>query len=104
MSDEIEARVLVVCGTSIATSTVVVKALEEQLPEYGIKVKKADKCKAAEAPGKASPDNFDIMITTTQVNEKKIDIPVVQTLAFMTGQGKEEALEEISEKIKKSVG
>lgn len=102
MSDEIEARILVACGTSIATSTVVVEALKEKLPEYGIKVKKASKCKAAEAPGKASPDNFDIVVSTTQINGSKIDIPVVQTLAFMTGQGEEEALEEIAEKIKES--
>lgn len=84
-------RILVACGTAIATSTVVARAIEEALATRGIKAV-TRQCKAAEVPSLAS--GYDLIVTTTPV-PKDVGIPVIQTLAFLTGIGKEAAIEEI---------
>lgn len=92
-----EKNILVVCGTSIATSTVVRERLLEALPERGIELGDIEKAKATEAPGKASSGKFDIIVTTTSLNEDRYDLPVYHTTAFMTGIGQEEAVDDIVE-------
>jgi PTS system galactitol-specific IIB component len=89
-------NILVVCGTSVATSTVVKEALKEQLPEHGVDVGTITKAKATEAPGKAASGDYDLIVTTTSLNEDRFDIPVIHTTAFMTGIGEDEAVEEIA--------
>ena len=84
-------KILVACGTAIATSTVVAKAIEEALEDRGISVT-IRQCKAAEVPSLA--DDADLIVTTTPVSVEK-DIPVIHTLAFLTGIGKEEVIEQI---------
>jgi galactitol PTS system EIIB component len=89
-------RILVACGTAIATSTVVAKAIEEALKERGISVV-TRQCKAAEVKGLAP--GYDLIVTTTPV-PKDLDVPVIQTLAFLTGIGKEAAIEQIANALK----
>lgn len=89
-------RILVACGTAIATSTVVAKGIEEAMAERGIKVV-TRQCKAAEV--KSLANDADLIVTTTPV-PKDLGVPVIQTLAFLTGIGKEEVLDQIEEAIK----
>jgi PTS system galactitol-specific IIB component len=84
-------RILVACGTAIATSTVVAKAIEEELKKRGIPVS-IRQCKAAEVKGLAP--GYDLIVTTTPV-PKDTGVPVIQTLAFLTGIGKEAVIEQI---------
>ncbi len=84
-------RVLVACGTGIATSTVVAKAIEEALKERGLNVM-IRQCKISEV--KSLADDVDLIITTTPA-PKDLNVPVIQTIAFLTGIGKEEVIEEI---------
>jgi len=84
-------RILVACGTAIATSTVVAKGIEEALKERGIQVV-TRQCKAAEV--KVLAQGYDLIVTTTPV-PKDLGIPVIQTLAFLTGIGKEAVIEQI---------
>lgn len=84
-------RILVACGTAIATSTVVAIAIEEALKARGINVV-TRQCKAAEV--RALVTGYDLVVTTTPV-PKDIGVPVIQTLAFLTGIGKEAAIEDI---------
>ncbi len=84
-------RILVACGTAIATSTVVARAIEEALKERGINVT-TRQCKAAEVRSMAS--DADLIISTTPV-PSDLGVPVIQTLAFLTGIGKEEVIEQI---------
>jgi PTS system galactitol-specific IIB component len=49
-------------------------------------------CKAAEVKSLAT--GYDLIVTTTPV-PKDTGIPVIQTLAFLTGIGKEAAIEDI---------
>jgi galactitol PTS system EIIB component len=83
--------ILVACGTAIATSTVVAKAIEEALFDRGISAN-IRQCKASEVP--SLEQDADLIVTTTPVSVSK-DIPVIQTLAFLTGIGKEEVLKQI---------
>jgi PTS system galactitol-specific IIB component len=89
-------RILVACGTAIATSTVVAKAIEESLRARGIPVI-TRQCKATEVKGLAP--GYDLIVTTTPV-PKDLGVPVIQTLAFLTGIGKEAVIEQIADILK----
>jgi PTS system galactitol-specific IIB component len=88
-------KILVACGTAIATSTVVARKLEEELASRGIKVV-TDQAKASEVPSKA--ENYDLIVTTTTVSGAG-DTPVVQTVSFLTGIGIEQDVEKIVAKL-----
>jgi len=92
-------NILVVCGTSVATSTVVSEKLKDELPARGIETGTLTKAKATEAPSKARSGNYDIVVATTSLNEDQFDIPVITTQAFMTGIGEDDVLDEIAEKL-----
>ena len=89
-------RILVACGTAIATSTVVAQAIIEAMQEKGIQVT-TRQCKATELPSLVK-DGYDLVVTTTPV-PADLGVPVIQTLAFLTGMGKEEAIEEIAQAL-----
>jgi len=84
-------RILVACGTAIATSTVVAKKIEEVFKEKGYPVF-VDQCKASEAPSKAA--NFDLIVTTTPMGAVG-DTPVLQSVSFLTGLGMDEDINKI---------
>ncbi len=90
--------VLVACGTAIATSTVVAKAIEEACKKAGIRVM-TRQCKAAEVPGLVQ-QGADLIVTTTPV-PKNITIPVIQGLPFLTGIGKDQVLKQIIDVLSK---
>jgi galactitol PTS system EIIB component len=84
-------KILVACGTAIATSTVVAKKLEAELHKRGIDVK-IDQCKASEVGVKAA--GYDLVVTTTEVDDAR-GKPIVRTLSFLTGIGIDRDLETI---------
>ncbi|BEU86711.1 PTS sugar transporter subunit IIB [Selenomonas sp. TAMA-11512] len=88
--------VLVACGTGIATSTVVSKAVEDLAKEHSIKVE-IIQCKIAEVPGYA--DRADLLVTTTVVDKDKYAFPVISARSFLTGIGKDKTIAEILEKL-----
>lgn len=88
-------NLLLVCGTSVATSTVVKEKLKNELPERGIELGTLTKAKVTEAPSKASTGSYDLVVSTTSIDEGRFDIPVISTQAFMTGIGEDEVLDDI---------
>lgn len=76
-------KILVACGTAIATSTVVALKLDELLRARGIDVK-IDQCKASEVGSKV--DGYDLVVSTTEIDDAR-GKPVVRTLSFLTGIG-----------------
>ena len=58
-------RILVACGTAIATSTVVARKIEEELEKRGIKAD-ITQCKASEVPSHV--EGHDLVVTTTLVS------------------------------------
>lgn len=89
----VKKRILVACGTAIATSTVVARKLEDELTRRGIDVT-TTQCKATEVLSKLS--GHDLVVTTTHVGDTG-DVPVIRTVSFLTGIGMEEDLKKIAE-------
>ena len=85
-------KILVACGTAIATSTVVAKKLEEKLRARGLAVT-IDQCKASEVGSKAS--GYDLIVSTTEVDDTR-GKPHVRTLSFLTGVGIDGDVEKIA--------
>ncbi|NTU75391.1 MAG: PTS sugar transporter subunit IIB [Anaerolineaceae bacterium] len=83
--------ILVSCGTAIATSTVVAIGVKEELEERGIDVN-VRQCKTAEIS--AHLEGVDLIVTTTTVTGD-FGVPIIRTLAFLTGIGKKAAVDEI---------
>lgn len=84
-------RILVACGTAIATSTVVAKKIEGIFKDKGYSVY-VEQCKATEAGSKAS--SFDLIVATTPVSGTG-DTPVLQTVSFLTGIGIDDDINKI---------
>lgn len=90
-------RILVSCGTAVATSTVVAKKVEEILKNKGYDVV-VEQCKASEVPSKA--ERADLIVTTTPVSGVG-NTPVVHTLSFLTGVGIDADIQKILEHLDK---
>jgi PTS system galactitol-specific IIB component len=88
-------KILVVCGTGIATSTVVSRKLEEKLSKEGFEVE-TRQCKAAEVS--ENLEGVDLIVSTTPISSN-VNIPIIRTLAFLTGIGEDQAIEEAVKKL-----
>lgn len=84
-------RVLVVCGTGIATSTVVTEKIDAALRERGIQADLVQ-CKVTEVPAYAA--EADLIVATTPVSGVQ-GIPVIQAVPLLTGIGEQQVLERI---------
>ena len=91
-------RILIVCGTGIATSTVVARKVEEYCRKQGIEVI-VDQAKVMETL--RGVEDYDLVISTTQL-PAGVDTPSVNGLPFLTGVGVDQALQEIKEKLSAS--
>ena len=90
-------RILIVCGTAIATSTVVAYKVGEILKKHGIK---AELSRALTAAAKTASQNADLIIATTQVPD--VNVPVISGIPFITGIGIDKVEKEIIEKLTSS--
>jgi PTS system galactitol-specific IIB component len=84
-------KVLVICGTGVATSTVVASSIREHCTAAGIDVV-VTQGKVMDLLG-GNPD-VDLVVSTTEV-PSSTSVPVVAGLPFLTGVGKDAVLEEI---------
>jgi len=84
-------KVVVACGTAIATSTHVAIKIKELLEERGIRIHTIQ-CRVTEVPSFA-PD-ADLVVATAQV-PYDIEIPVVDAIPFLTGIGVKEVIDKI---------
>ncbi|TYP56767.1 PTS sugar transporter subunit IIB [Thermosediminibacter litoriperuensis] len=90
-------RIIVACGTGIATSTVVADKISEACKKEGINAS-IIQCKITELRSYA--DGADLIVTTTILKDK-YNIPVINGLSFITGIGEEKAIQEIINELKK---
>lgn len=91
-------KIVVACGTAIATSTHVAIKIKELLEERGLKVHTIQ-CRVPEVPSLA-PD-ADLIVATAQV-PYDLDIPIVDGIPFLTGIGIKEVIDEIEDVLKNS--
>lgn len=91
-------KILVACGTGIATSTVVVNKVKKLLEQKGLEAN-VQQCKVSEVDSKSS--DADLIITTTPYKNSINDVPVVVAISFLTGVGIEKDIDKIVEAIEK---
>ena len=91
-------RILVACGTGMATSTAAAESLRESLEEQGIRVD-INQCKVSEL--KSLVDSFEphVIVTTARVSDD-FGIPVFSGQPFLTGIGEEEVVDDIVQVIR----
>lgn len=88
-------RVLIVCGTGVATSTMIADKVRRHLEQRGIDVK-VDQTKVSELHRGAQ--GYDLIVATTQV-PASVGVPVVKGMPFLTGVGLDAALAEVEQKL-----
>lgn len=88
-------KVLVVCGTGVATSTVVVSKVRDFLEAEGIDAQ-IQQGKVMDLVG--SGVDADLIVSTTDVPDS-VTIPVVRALSLITGMGQETTLREIADAL-----
>jgi PTS system galactitol-specific IIB component len=89
----IKKRILVACGTGVATSVAVARKLENIFKERGLAdVVEVSTCTVAEMESKAS--KYDLIVTTAH-NSKPMPVKVIMGVAFLIGRGTEPVLQDI---------
>lgn len=83
--------ILVACGTAVATSTVMAVGIEEALRARKIFVQMRQ-CKTAEIRGHL--EGVDLIVTTTSITGD-FGVPIIRSLAFLTGIGKDKLVDDI---------
>ncbi|EOH64685.1 PTS sugar transporter subunit IIB [Enterococcus mundtii] len=90
-------KLLIMCGTGVATSTVVTNKVKEWLKEKGLTEQvKLYQSKVADVMNKI--DEYDIVVSTTVVPDSIKD-RVIMGLPLLTGIGTEAMYAEIEKKI-----
>lgn len=90
-------RILVACGTAIATSTHVAARLKEICRQHGIEAE-IIQARVQEIPAYA--DSVDLIVATTQVAAPG-KVPVVSGIPFLTGIGEEGVQNQILDILQK---
>ncbi|MFZ7134678.1 MAG: PTS sugar transporter subunit IIB [Eubacteriales bacterium] len=92
-------KILVACGTAIATSTVVAKKIEKVCKANGIDCMTVQ-CKASEAVSKAKTLKPDVIVGTCQI-PGDTGVPVINGRSFLTGVNLQSTIDELMEVLKK---
>ncbi len=87
--------ILFVCGTGVATSTVVNATVTEEMKKRGLSFD-ALQAKATEVPSLV--DGVDFIVSTTPISAS-VTKPVIKGLAFLTGIGKDAVLDDIAARL-----
>lgn len=86
-------RVLIACGTAIATATHIRMKVEKLLEENDIEAK-LTQCRVTEVPFFLKTGKTDLILTTSVVPDIE-DIPVFNAVPLLTGVGREKLEKEI---------
>ncbi len=91
-------RVLIACGTSIATATVVAEKVKQIAKEVDVPVMVVQ-CKASEIRGSISTFKPDFIVANTIV-PKDLGVPVFSGIPFLAGVGVDKLKEKIAAALK----
>ncbi len=90
-------KILLCCGSGIATSTVATARLKEKLEERGFAGQFiTTQCKVNELESKIA--DYDLVISTAVLTQS-FSKPVVQGIPFLTGMGLDKTIDEIISKL-----
>ncbi|MDR0297518.1 MAG: PTS sugar transporter subunit IIB [Streptococcaceae bacterium] len=91
-------KLMVMCGTGVATSTIVMSKVKDWLKEKGIENQvQLFQSKVADEMNKI--DDYDVVVSTTVVSDGIKD-KVIMGLPLLTGMGIEEMFAQIEKKLR----
>ncbi|QTL97647.1 PTS galactitol transporter subunit IIB [Iocasia frigidifontis] len=90
-------KILVACGSGIATSTVIMDKLENGLKERGIDIE-LEQSKISEAKNYIEDLKPDVIVVNGPVNTD-YGIPAFSGVSFLTGIGVDELLDKIEKEL-----
>lgn len=91
-------KILVACGSGIATSTVARNKLEEDLQDRGINMSQISMNQTSIPQIPSMVSEYDIIVTTARYKED-VGVPVINGLSFLTGIGEDAAVDKIVEAL-----
>jgi len=89
-------KILVICGTGVATSTVVMQKMKAFLRDIGVDAA-LEQSKVSDVLNKA--EQYDVIISTTAV-PPSLAGKVINAVPLLTGIGKEQVFAEIEARLK----
>lgn len=90
-------KILLCCGSGIATSTAAANKLKEKLEARGFGGQfTTSQCQVGEVAAKA--DDYDLIISTAVISQP-LPKPVVLGIPFLTGIGLDKTIDEIVQKL-----
>lgn len=85
-------KVLIICGTGVATSTVVAQKVRQHLQSAGVQAT-VEQGKVMDLVGHGT--DADLVVATTDV-PASVTVPVIRALPLLTGMGEAQVLDEIT--------
>ena len=92
-------KILVVCSTAMATSTLIARTIEEAMAERGVPVI-TKQCKVNEL-GTLAAQGYALVVSTTIIREH-LPIPVISGMPFMCGSDHQQTLNDIAAVLTKT--
>lgn len=93
-------KILVCCGTSMITSSVVINKLKPILEKENIQAR-FNQCKYSDVPFQVSSDRPDLIIPTGRLSESGSGgVPVVEGSSFITGVSLDQTIQKIIKILK----
>lgn len=90
-------KILVVCGNGIASSSIMVAAIQDYLKEQNLEAI-VDKASLIDLRGDSQAErinSYDLLVSSTKIDNGNINIPVIIGIGILTGIGEDEIFEEI---------
>ncbi len=93
-------RIIIACGSGVATSTVAKQKITSWLDTQGYSGKyTVEQCSVAELPEKSKSADF--CVCTSVVDEKTVSCPVINGVQLLTGIGLDQMYSLIDNEMKK---
>lgn len=90
-------KILVVCGNGIASSSIMVAAIQDYLKEQNLEAN-VEKASLIDLRGDSQAErinSYDLLVSSTKIDNGNINIPVIIGIGILTGIGEDEIFEEI---------
>lgn len=91
-------RMLVVCGSGVATSTVVAERVKALAADQGWDLQ-VSLCRATDVTATAGTFNPDLVVATTAISAD-LGVPTIKAMSLVTGIGEDQTIAEIDETLR----
>ncbi len=96
--------IIVCCGSSMITSSVVIQKITDRINQEGLKIK-IIQCKFAEVPGNVELYHPILVIPTGALKEEQAKgVPIIKGTSFITGVNEDVTMEKIIDFLKTEGG